>query len=41
MSGPESPRPLGGWRRVAALAWVAGVVGLYLAVRQLGLHIVP
>ena len=41
MSEPASPRPLRGWRRVAALVWVTGVVGLYLAVRQLGLHVVP
>jgi hypothetical protein len=32
---------LRGWRRIAALAWLAGVIGLYLAVRQLGLQLVP
>ena len=31
--------PLRGMRRVLALAWVAGVVILYLAVRELGLNL--
>ena len=46
---PPNPNPLGatllratplrGMRRVLALAWVAGVVILYLAVRELGLNL--
>jgi hypothetical protein len=34
-------KPLGGIRLAAALGWVGAVVGLYLAVRELGLRIVP
>jgi hypothetical protein len=36
----ESP-PLAGWRRALALAWVVGVALLYLAVRELGVVVVP
>ena len=41
---PPNPNPLGatplrGMRRILALAWVAGVVILYLAVRELGLNL--
>jgi hypothetical protein len=34
-------RPLRGWKRLAALAWVTAVVLLHLAVRELGLRVVP
>ena len=37
---PESV-PLRGWRRFAALVWLAAVALLYLAVRELGVRVVP
>jgi hypothetical protein len=40
MAAPP-PQPLRGWRRVAALLWVAAAVLLYLAVQQLSLRVVP
>lgn len=40
MSTP-APQPLSGWRRAAALVWVAAAVLLYLAVQHLGLRVVP
>ena len=36
---PVGATPLRRMRRVLALAWVAGVVILYLAVRELGLNL--
>ena len=37
----SSPAPLRGWRLAVALLWVAAVVLLYLAVRELGVRVVP
>ena len=34
-------KPFSGWQRVAALGWLGAVVLLYLAVRELGLRVVP
>jgi hypothetical protein len=41
MKDLEPPRPLRGHWRWLALAWVGAVVLLYLAVRELGLRVVP
>lgn len=38
-TGSPQPTPLRVARRVLALAWVAGVVILYIAVRELALHL--
>jgi len=40
-AAPPEPAPLRGWRRFAALVWVGAVVLLYLAVRELGVRVVP
>jgi hypothetical protein len=40
VTDPAAPEPLRGWKRAAALAWVAAVVLLHLAVRELGLELV-
>ncbi|MEE8509388.1 MAG: hypothetical protein V3T07_10010 [Myxococcota bacterium] len=37
--GSPQPTPLRGARRVLALAWVVGVVILYIAVRELALNL--
>jgi len=37
----EGDRGLRGVKRAAALAWVCAVVLLYLAVRELGVRVVP
>ncbi len=37
----REPKPLRGWRRSLAIVWMAGVILLYLAVRELGLDVVP
>ena len=37
----ERPRPLAGWRRALALAWVAAVVLLHLAAREIGVSLFP
>ena len=37
----SEPKPLSGWRLGGALFWVAAVVLLYLAVRELGVTVVP
>jgi len=34
-------KPLRGWRLSAALVWVVAAVLLYLAVRELGVRVVP
>jgi hypothetical protein len=38
---PERPRPFTGWRRTLALAWLAVVVLLHLAARELGASFLP
>jgi glucokinase len=38
---PPEPVPLRGWRRFAALLWIGAVALLYLAVRELGVRVVP
>jgi hypothetical protein len=35
------PRPLRGWWRSLAIVWMAGVILLYLAVREFGVAVVP
>ena len=40
VTGPPQT-PLRGWRRPLALVWVVAVVALYLAVRELGVGVVP
>ncbi len=35
------PKPFRGWRRSLAIVWMAGVILLYLAVRELGVAVVP
>jgi hypothetical protein len=40
-SRPPKPAGLHGWRRLVALGWLAAVVLLYLAVRELGVDVVP
>lgn len=37
----SEPKPLRGWRLGGALLWVGAVVVLYLAVRELGVTVVP
>ncbi len=38
-TGSPQPTPLFAAKRVLALAWVVGVVILYIAVRELALHL--
>lgn len=41
MTDPELPQPVRGRWRWLALVWVGGVVLLHLAVRELGVRVVP